>query len=130
MVSYKLLIFICRNGPAFSNWISNNGRMEIIQENGEVRTCSTSTNFPLDVYGAAGSYMVDACQKLSSFVVVVMAPMTDAECYQLVNGEWQQMNNGLSTAELQHASSPTSSHQIWMTGVLVVMVKDCHQAPT
>ena len=74
--------------------------------------------------------MVDACQKLSSFVVVVMAPMTDAECYQLVNGEWQQMNNGLSTAELQHASSPTSSHQIWMTGVLVVMVKDCHQAPT
>ena len=67
----------------------------------------------------------------SSFVVVVMALIiTDAECYQLVNGEWQQMNNGLSTADMQHASSPTSSHQIWMTGVLVVMVKDCHQAPT
>ena len=53
----------------------------------------------------------------SSFVVVVMALIiTDAECYQLVNGEWQQMNNGLTTSRYGHASSTTSSHQLWMTG--------------
>jgi len=90
------------------------GRMEIIQENDEVRTCSTSTNFPLDVSYAAGSYMVD-----SQKIIICVGYDEDnsrSECYQFVNGEWQQMNNGLTTGRMQHASSPTSSHQIWMTG--------------
>ena len=67
-------------------WKDGNG----IQENGEVRTCSTSTNFPLDVDGAAAwSYMVDACQKLSSFVVnvaVMALIITDAEWLSV--GQW------------------------------------------
>ena len=89
--------------------------MEIIQENFETRTCPKSTNFPLEVYGAVGSYMVGN-QNLIICGGNDGSSKRVSDCYHFVDDKWKKMNNGLTTGRSSHGASLTSSDQMWITG--------------
>jgi len=91
---------------------SGRGRMEIIKENGETKTCSISYDYPLEVDGAAGSVWDDG--------IVICGGRYDSgdkttKCYTMKNGEWQLNSEKLQTAR---SSSGVSNigNTIWVTG--------------
>ena len=116
---FKILtfwLFICRDGPDayYRKSESNNEKMEMASKRmGEVRTCSTSTNFPSWCWWCSCMILHGWC--LSETIIICgecgsdgshQLQMLNVISWSMVNGkEWLMV---LSTAELQHAFSCTS----------------------
>jgi len=91
---------------------SGSGRMEIIKENGETKTCPQSYDYPLEVSNAGGSIWDDG-------TIVICGGFdgssVESKCYTMKNGEWQLNSENLITVR---SSSGVSNigNTTWVTG--------------
>ena len=75
-------------------------QIEIIKENGDTTVCPQMTNYPLDVYGAAGASFPDK-------TTVVCGGYDNgyrADCYKLTKSQWESFGQ-LQTARSGHAAT-------------------------
>ena len=85
-------------------------QIEIIKENGDTTVCPQMTNYPLDVYGAAGASFPDK-------TTVVCGGYDNgyrADCYKLTKSQWESFGQ-LQTARGRHAATQIED-SIWFTG--------------
>ena len=90
---------------------SGNEKIEIVKENGDTTVCPQMTNYPLDVYAAAGASFPDkttvVCGGQDEYVF-------RADCYKLKNSQWESFGQ-LQTARVSHGATRIGD-SIWFTG--------------
>ena len=127
---FKILtfwLFICRDGPDayYRKYLSNNEKMEMASKRmGEVRTCSTSTNFPSWCWWCSCMILHGWC--LSETIIICGECGSDGShhyrCWMLSVGQWwmaTQMTNGVVNSRvatcilMRHQSLPEGHISNW-----------------
>ena len=98
-----------------TGFVSGNEQMpiEIVRENGDTTVCPQMTNYPRNVYYAAGASFSDK-------TTVVCGGYEGngngyrSECYKLIKSSWESFGQ-LQTARASHAATSIGD-SIWFTG--------------
>ena len=85
-------------------------RMEIIMANGDVKTCPHSSDYPIEVDDAAGSYANNGLQLCGGWD----GSSSRDKCYKWQNGTWTETQT-LKQARHLHGAS-TIGNILWITG--------------
>ena len=93
--------------------LSGSGRMEIIKENNKTEVCNNIPEYPINVFGAAGSYWKDG--KLSICGGYTGSTAIN-NCFLLDNGQWKANINNLKTRRNAYAASNIGSNIMFSGG--------------
>ena len=87
-------------------------QIEIIKENGDTTVCPQMTNYPLDVFLAAGASFPDKTTVVCGGIDNEWGKT--ANCYKLTNIQWESFGQ-LQTDRYAHAATRMGD-SIWFTG--------------